>query len=71
MIKLSISVALALAVATSAEAMPLAPLHEPDAMITQVRKALHCDDPSGISQWYLRGLCPPCLPSPTQVCGME
>jgi hypothetical protein len=31
--------ALALAVATSAEAMSPAPLHEPDAMITQVRKA--------------------------------
>jgi hypothetical protein len=34
-----ISVAFALAVATSAEAMSSAPLHEPHAMITQVRKA--------------------------------
>jgi hypothetical protein len=31
--------ALALAVATSAEAMSPVPLHEPDAMITQVREA--------------------------------
>ena len=33
-----IGVAFALAVATSAEAMSPAPLHEPDAMITQVRQ---------------------------------
>ena len=54
MIRLSISVALASAVATSAEAMPLAPLHEPDAMITQVRKALQCDDPN---QVIVNGIC--------------
>ena len=56
MIRLLISVA-ALAVATSAEAMPLAPLHEPDAMMTQVRKALQCDDPNqvnGICEDYAR-----------------
>jgi hypothetical protein len=34
-----ISVAFALAVATSAEAMSSAPLREPNAMITQIRKA--------------------------------
>jgi hypothetical protein len=39
MIRLSISVALAFAVAMSAEAMLPVPLHEPDAMITQVRQA--------------------------------
>ena len=37
MIRLLISVAFGLA--TSAEAMSPAPLHEPDAMITQIRKA--------------------------------
>ena len=39
MIRLLISAAFALAVATSAEAMSPAPLHEPDTMITQIRKA--------------------------------
>jgi hypothetical protein len=39
MIRLLISLAFALAVATSAEAMSPAPLHEPDAMVTQVLKA--------------------------------
>jgi hypothetical protein len=34
-----IAVALALALATSAQAMSLAPLHQPDGMITQVRYA--------------------------------
>ena len=34
-----IAVAFALALATSAQAMPLAPLHQPDGMITQVRYA--------------------------------
>ena len=43
MIRLSISVALAFAVAMSAEAMLPVPLHEPDAMITQVRKARQCE----------------------------
>jgi hypothetical protein len=33
------AVAFALAVATSAQAMPLAPPHQPDGMITQVREA--------------------------------
>jgi len=37
MIKL-VAVAFALAAATSAHAMPLAPLHQPDGMITQVRQ---------------------------------
>ena len=34
-----IAVAFALVVATSAQAAPLAPLHQPDGMITQVREA--------------------------------
>jgi hypothetical protein len=34
-----IAVAFALALATSAQAMPLAPLHQPDGMIMQVREA--------------------------------
>jgi hypothetical protein len=34
-----ISVAFALVVSTSAQATPLAPLHQPDGMITQVREA--------------------------------
>ena len=34
-----IAVIFALAVATSAQATPLAPLHQPDSMITQVREA--------------------------------
>jgi hypothetical protein len=34
-----IAVAFALAIATSAQAMSLAPLHQPDGMITQVREA--------------------------------
>ena len=67
MTKLFISVAVALAVATSVEAMSPAPLHEPDSMITEVRKAGQCDDPTGTSQWCLRGLCPTCLPSRTRV----
>ena len=56
-----ISVAFALAVATSAEAMSSAPLHEPDAMITQVRKArwvtwprAKCWDPN---QRAINGIC--------------
>ena len=56
MIRLLISVA-ALAVATSAEAMSPAPLHEPDTMITQVRKARparNCWDPN---QVRVNGLC--------------
>ena len=38
MIKLT-PIALALALATSAQAMPLTPIHQPDGMITQVRAA--------------------------------
>ena len=60
MIRLLISVA-ALAVATSAEAMSPAPLHEPDTMITQVRKArwvtwprAKCWDPN---QRAINGIC--------------
>ena len=56
MIRLLISVAFAFAVATSAEAMSPAPLHEPDGMITQIRKARQsrCWDPNQIrNQWYL------------------
>ena len=34
-----IAIAFALAVATSAQAAPLAPLQQPDAMVTQVREA--------------------------------
>jgi hypothetical protein len=34
-----ISVAFALVVSTSAQATPLAPLHQPDGMISQVREA--------------------------------
>ena len=49
-----ISVAFALAVATSAEATSSAPLHEPDAMITKVRKASQCDDPH---QVLVNGIC--------------
>ena len=52
-----INVAFALAVATSAEAMSPAPLREPDAMITQVRKARqprNCWDPN---QVRVNGLC--------------
>ena len=54
MIRLLISVALALAVATSAEAMSPAQLHEPDAMITQIRKARQCWDPN---QRVINGIC--------------
>jgi len=57
MIRLLISVALVFAVATSAEAMSPAPLHEPDAMITQIRqarKARSCYDPN---QVRINGIC--------------
>ena len=54
MIRLLISVALALAVANSAEAMSPAPLHEPDGMITQIRKARQCEDPN---QVRINGIC--------------
>ena len=39
MIRLLISVTFALTVKTSAKAVSPTPLHEPDAMITQIRKA--------------------------------
>ena len=68
MIRFMISVAFALAVATSAEAMSPAPLHEPDAMITQIRKARPCQDPNQIRiQWYLPVQPSTCLPIPTRV----
>jgi hypothetical protein len=54
MIRLLISVAFALAIGTTAEAMSPAPLHEPDAMITQVRKARQCEDPT---QVRINGIC--------------
>jgi hypothetical protein len=82
MIRLLISLAFALAVATSAGAMSPAPLHEPDAMVTQVLKARQahrlvtwpsakCWDPNqvvvnGNCEFYARH-----VPSPTQVCDME
>jgi len=46
-----IAVIFALAVATSAQATPLAPLHQPDSMITQVREAC------GAGMHYLNGRC--------------
>jgi hypothetical protein len=57
MIRLIAVAALALAVAASAEAMSPAPLHEPDAMITQIRKARQarqCWDPN---QVRINGIC--------------
>ena len=54
MIRLLISVALALVVTTSAGAMSPVPLHEPDPMITKVRKAGQCDDPN---QVVVNGIC--------------
>ena len=46
-----IAVGFALAVATSAQAMTLAPLHQPDGMITQVRHAC------GAGMHYGNGRC--------------
>ena len=71
MIRLLISVVLALAVATSAQAMSPAPLHEPNSMITQIRQAANATTPIKYKVNDLRGLCTPCLPSPTRVCEME
>ena len=74
MIRFLISVALALAVPTSAKAMSPATLHEPDSMITKVRQARQpaCWDPNQVRvEWNLHGLCPPCIPGPTRVCGLE
>ena len=53
MIRLLISVAFALAAAMSAEAMSPAPLHEPDARITQIADQ-PCDLPS---QVRINGIC--------------
>ena len=52
-----IAVVFALAVATSAQAMSPAPLHQPDGMITQIRKARQarpCQDPNQIR---INGIC--------------
>jgi hypothetical protein len=46
-----IAVAFALAVATSAQAMPVAPLHQADGMITQVREAC------GAGRVRINGVC--------------
>ena len=56
MIRLLISVA-ALAVATSADAMSPAPLHEPGAMIKQIRKARQARDCWDPNQVRVNGLC--------------
>ena len=66
-----IAVAFALAVATSAQATPLAPLHQSDGMITQVREAC------GAGRVRINGARrgqnhqAPCPPSDPQVCAME
>ena len=62
MVRLIAVVAFALVVATSAQAMSPMPLHEPDAMITQIRKARQarqCWDPyqvriNGICEFWAR-----------------
>jgi hypothetical protein len=46
-----IAVAFGLALATSAQAMPLAPLHQPDGMITQVAAAC------GAGRTRVNGVC--------------
>jgi hypothetical protein len=46
-----IAIAFALGVATSAQATPLAPLHQPDGMITQVREAC------GAGRVRINGVC--------------
>jgi hypothetical protein len=46
-----IAVAFALVVATSAQAMPVAPLHQADGMITQVREAC------GAGRVRINGVC--------------
>ena len=71
MIRLLISVAFVFAVATSAEAMSPAPLHQPDGMITQIRKARQarpCQDPNQIR---INGICqysPPHVSRSQHVC---
>ena len=66
MIRLLISVAFALAVATSAEAMSPAPPHEPDSMITQVRKARQpaCWDPNQVRLMVSARITPAMSPEP-------
>ena len=57
MIRLLISVAFAY-FATSAEAMLPAPLHEPDTMITQIRKVRPAHQPCDLpSQVRINGIC--------------
>jgi putative N-acetylmannosamine-6-phosphate epimerase len=46
-----VAVVFALALATSAQAMPVAPLHQPDGMITQVRAAC------GAGRVRINGVC--------------
>jgi putative N-acetylmannosamine-6-phosphate epimerase len=46
-----IAVAFALTLATSVQAMPVAPLHQPDGMITQVREAC------GAGRVRINGVC--------------
>jgi hypothetical protein len=50
MIRLT-AIVFALAFATSAQAVPLAPIHQPDAMITQVREAC------GAGMHRINGVC--------------
>ena len=53
-----IAVAFALALATSAQAMSPPPLHQPDGMITQIRKASQADQPCDLpSQVQINGIC--------------
>jgi hypothetical protein len=53
MIRLIAVAGFALAVATSAQAMSLAPLHQPDGMVTQVREAC------GAGRVRVNGVCVP------------
>ena len=46
-----IAIAFALTLATSVQAMPVAPLHQPDGMITQVREAC------GAGMHMVNGVC--------------
>ena len=53
-----IAVAFALALETPAKAMSPVPLHEPEAMITQIRKASEADQPCDLlSQVRINGIC--------------
>ena len=64
MIRLIAFAAFALALATSAQAISLAPLHQPDGIITQVREA--CGSGYAHGQWCLRPYGRP--PERRQVC---